>query len=84
MAKPTPTECRARVAEIHAELQALRDAEPDKTLRGCYQDAINRVDALLYRIGDVAPTVVIKPAPEPVKPRRAGSVVIARRPKPRP
>jgi hypothetical protein len=71
MAKPAPgsslalpadqAEPIAAVEDMPATLRDLRSRTGDRALLGAYQAAIDRLDALAYRLGEVGP----KPAPPP-------------------
>ena len=76
----------AAVEAMIAELGRLRQRTQDRALLGAYQAAIDRLDALAYRVGEVGS----KPAPPPKSisvpssPQRAlplGPVVVARKPR---
>jgi len=80
MAKPAPgsslalpadqAEPIAAIEEMIATLKDLRQRTGDRALLGSYQAAIDRLDALVYRLSEVD----AKPAPAPSRfprPRRA-------------
>jgi hypothetical protein len=74
------------VEAMIAELGRLRQRTQDRALLGAYQAAIDRLDALAYRLGDVGPKPAPPPKPisVPSSPQRnlpLGPVVVARRPK---
>lgn len=79
----------AAVEEMIAELGRLRQRTQDRALLGAYQAAIDRLDALAYRLkADAGPRTLGLPAravkPVGQTPQRAlplGPVVIARKPR---
>jgi hypothetical protein len=97
MAKPAPSpalpadqaEQQAAVEEMIATLKDLRQRTGDRALLGAYQAAIDRLDALAYRLTEAASP----PAPAPKPPRSVGApaspqrnlplgpVVVARKPR---
>ncbi|HST74024.1 MAG TPA: hypothetical protein VLJ20_01530 [Acetobacteraceae bacterium] len=95
MAKPAPgsslalpadqAEPIAAIEEMIATLKDLRQRTNDRAILGAYQAAIDRLDALAYRLGEVGAKMA--PAPKAVSaassPQAAlplGPVVISRRP----
>jgi hypothetical protein len=76
MAKPAPgsslalpadqAEPIAAIEEMIATLKDLRQRTGDRTLLGAYQAAIDRLDALAYRLSEAGST----PAPAPPAPKR--------------
>lgn len=72
---------QAEVERIITELEALRKAEHDVELRRTYQVAIDRLHALVYRLGSKPKPTIVRVEPVVELPRRPSpSVVIARRP----
>jgi hypothetical protein len=81
----------AAVEEMVATLRDLRQRTGDRALLGAYQAAIDRLDALAYRLTEAGSAPVPAPAPKPPRavaapssPQSAlplGPVVVARRPK---
>ena len=80
-----------------AELGQLRERERDRAIKSAYQAAIDRLQALAYRLAQPRPITVGRPArtllapepspapePPPLPPQRTlplGPVVVARKPK---
>jgi hypothetical protein len=100
--KPAPTpsshpgrhEPLAEIEQIIAQVSALRDRERDSVLRGAYRAAIDRLEALAYRLKMKPethviglPTQRIPPPPAPEPPQRTlplgpvQVIVKARKPK---
>ena len=78
----------ATIDRVTRELQMLQQRERDKALRGSYQAAIERLQALAYRLKEVERPVVLpeapKPAPTPAPAVPAAvrkSIVVAMKPK---
>jgi hypothetical protein len=78
----------AAVEAMIADLGRLRQRTPDRALLGAYQAAIDRLDALAYRLSEAArPAPAWKPPPDPATgatPQGAlplGPVVVARKPR---
>jgi hypothetical protein len=81
----------AAVEDMIATLKDLRRSTGDRALLGAYQAAIDRLDALAYRLTEAGSAPAPAPAPKPPRavaapssPQSAlplGPVVVARRPK---
>lgn len=80
----------AAVEAMIAELGQLRQRTQDRALLGAYQAALDRLDALAYRLKlhasppSIGPPARQTPKPVGAAPQRAlplGSVVVARKPK---
>ena len=90
MGLPAQADQLAAVEDMIASLRDLRQRTNDRALLGAYQAAIDRLDALAYRLAEAG----AKPDPALPKPPRSvaapsspqrnlplGPVVVARRPK---
>jgi hypothetical protein len=95
MAKPAPgsslalpADKAATIAAIEEMIASLKDLQlrtGDRALLGAYQAAIDRLDALAYRLGEAGakPAPAPKPISAPSSPQRnlpLGPVVVARKP----
>jgi hypothetical protein len=72
----------ATIQEMIAELDRYREIERDRDMRENYRAAIDRLDALVYRLTEREPPRVIRPRRSPLAAEQlVGAIVRARKPK---
>lgn len=87
-----PGEPLVAVKAMIAELGELRQGTRDRALLGAYQAALDRLEALAFRLREASPNRIVglpapRAVPEPPAPKPSqrtlplGPVVVARRPK---